>query len=238
MYVGSFCLKLKLFFIFFMKTDCPFCLSQRIRKIECSSLVYGNCEVCGGFFLFSRYFPSSQKSRERYEHHNNELSDPGYRNYLQNFIDTFLDFFRTDAGLRSRPASILDWGSGPVPSLTTLLQEQGFEAYPYDLHYQPVLPDAAVRFEAIVCLEVAEHFLSPRDEFRRMADFLLPSGYLVVGTHPAESMSCDFEKWWYRSDITHVSFYSEKSLEIVGASADLVFRGKIGQFEYVFQKKG
>ena len=60
-------------------------------------------------------------------------------------------------------------------------------------------------------------------KIQKLSDFCLDDGFVIIGTNGVSSeMTCEnFKKWWYKEDTTHVSFYSEKSLQKCGERVGL-----------------
>src|SRR6056297_3679176 len=77
---------------------------------------YSRCPTCGQIQVHSNDLPPEVDERDRYDEHNNDLSDPRYRGYLNTFLDTAVSPFLP------RGASVLDFGSGPTPALAQLLK--------------------------------------------------------------------------------------------------------------------
>ncbi len=103
------------------------------------------------------------------------------------------------------PATGLDYGAGPGPTLSIMLEECGFEVAIYDPFFAP-RPGALNRtYDFITCTETAEHFHAPRTEFDRLYNLLTPGGWLAVMTQWADEK--DFQRWSYARDVTHVCFY-------------------------------
>lgn len=220
-----------------MRKECIFCFSSQILVISTSDRLYWSCLDCGGIFLDHSFLPEKQQECDRYCLHKNSVEDPGYIAWLNRFFDGFDVFCREREGLDFQFRSILDWGSGPYPALAKILTDRSYSVFPWDPFFQPILPDPGTRFGAITCLEVAEHFHNPRKDFSAMAEYLPLGGYLAVGTRLLESMETVFDRWWYRQDSTHVSFYSLLSLQIVAESAGLEYLGKASEHVCVFIRR-
>ena len=167
---------------------------------------YLSCPSCGFIQVERGRAPDERSERARYLLHDNDPSDPGYRSWLLAFVRCFIVPY-------ARPgASVLDFGSGPVPALCGLLRGLGFDASAWDPYFAP---DTAWRdrsWDAIVLHEVAEHLLEPGATFRDLASLLAPDGLLCLRTRFAPGSSDAFRDWWYRRDITHVGFFRRESL--------------------------
>lgn len=93
----------------------------------------------------------------------------------------------------------------------------------------------------VLCLEVAEHFEEPHEGFNGLADCCAEGGYVAVGTLPIpDSMKIPsgFKGWWYKDDMTHVSFYTEKAMAACGAVCGLEYLGKASPRIFMFRKHG
>ena len=99
--------------------NCKFC-ENSTSEFEVKNKKYYQCTICKGIFLDATHFLTPEKQKERYEYHNNSLSNIGYKHFLEQFILPVLDYCKTN---KKNIDSILDYGSGPFPSLLELLDE-------------------------------------------------------------------------------------------------------------------
>jgi SAM-dependent methyltransferase len=74
-------------------------------------------------------------------------------------------------------------------------------------------------FNAVVAIDVVEHVADPLGFFRRTGDLVAPGGVLVVLTGDTRSLAWRLQRsmYWYCSLPEHVSYYSRKSLDMVGS---------------------
>lgn len=167
------------------------------------STVYHRCAVCGGVFLAEacRVPPAVEKAR--YDEHNNTLADPRNRAYFADFLDALLAAL---AALGVAPAQtarwrVLDFGSGPAPSLVLLMRERGVfaSAVGWDPYYAPapgaapqpgvpadaVLPalGADAQYDLVTAQEVVEHFADPLGSWKRLAGAVRAGGFVAVATY-------------------------------------------------------
>ncbi len=175
---------------------------------------YFMCENCGFVFLDRARLVTPAEEKERYLKHTNSLDDAGYTRMLNEFIDICV------APFVIKGARVLDYGSGPEPVLAGLLERSGYTVDTYDPFFASDKKFESEKYDAVTAVEVIEHMKNPLDEIKIIAKVLKPGGILAGRTmflpHEAE----DFAKWWYRSDKTHISFYSRRTLAyIAGASA-------------------
>ena len=184
--------------------NCPLCRFRPIELKQAGKYNYGLCPRCGGTFKSSEELPSPAEELARYKLHNNNVGDPGYRNFLRPLVDLVLS--------RRRPGERgLDFGAGPGPLISELLEEQGFAMALYDPFFHPDKSALTTNYDFIICCETAEHFHDPRASFNRLSGLLAPGGILFCRTSLAPAWE-DFSKWYYKEDITHVFFYNEKTI--------------------------
>jgi hypothetical protein len=185
---------------------CPLCDLAGARSFtEANGRRYLRCGRCLLTFVDPRDRISTGDERARYETHDNNPADPRYR--------AFLDRVAIPLAERLEPAMEgLDYGSGPGPTLSTMMTERGFPTAVYDPFFAHDRAALARTYDFITCTETVEHFFHPGDEFRRLEQLLRRPGWLAVMTQMLEHDD-GFETWWYARDPTHVCFYRAETLE-------------------------
>lgn len=188
------------------KPFCPLCLSRLLSDFfRDKRRNYLRCADCQLVFVPSAQHLSASEEKAIYDLHENQLDDPGYRRFLSRLALPLSD--------RLAPQSTgLDYGCGPGPLLASMLREQGHNVAIYDPFYanHPQLLQASYDF--ITCTEVIEHFRQPHPEFQRLFKLLNPSGLLAIMTKLVIDADA-FSRWHYKNDLTHVSFFSEATLQ-------------------------
>jgi hypothetical protein len=106
----------------------------------------------------------------------------------------------------------LDFGCGPVEGMKKLLFPLKFSVESYDPFFFPREELLNIRYDFVLCSEVAEHFFEPDREFARLSQLVKPGGWLGVSSELAPQDRSVFQNWWYRRDPTHVTFYSEATV--------------------------
>ncbi|CAN5640124.1 class I SAM-dependent methyltransferase [soil metagenome] len=186
---------------------CPLCAARSKAAVaQVQDRIYLGCGVCGLVFLSPDQRLDAGAERARYQTHENDPGDPGYRAFLNQVAGPLAERLATGA-------TGLDFGSGPGPTLSIMLEEQGFSTRIHDPFFAPD-PEALTGedcYDFITCTETAEHFFEPGFEFERLARLLRPDGWLAVMTEPVPAAS-PFESWYYARDPTHVVFYREETL--------------------------
>ncbi|HSK31814.1 MAG TPA: class I SAM-dependent methyltransferase [Candidatus Limnocylindria bacterium] len=112
-----------------------------------------------------------------------------------------------DAGMRG-----LDYGCGPGPTLSLLLQRRGIACDDYD----PLFADRLLQpsYDFVFSTECFEHFHQPEIEIRRISSLLKPRGLLGIMTERWTTRE-GFANWYYTRDPTHVCFYHERTLDFI-----------------------
>ncbi len=182
-----------------------------------------------------------EKQKERYLKHNNTIENEGYVRFLKSFIDPVLEYVAA-----RRILSVLDYGSGPEPVLVELLEaykkegrlNETCEVRGWDPFFAPETPFFEGGADLVTCLEVAEHFESPEKDFAKLSSCVKPGGYVAVGTMLLpEGGKEAFKNWWYRSDATHVSFFTEKAIRAVAAKNGLEWLSSLNDRTFLFRKQ-
>jgi len=187
---------------------CPVCEAASVRPFaEVAGREYLRCETCEATFLKPAQQPDRAAEKREYDHHRNDVDDPGYRRFLARLADPLLE--------RLPPNSEgLDYGCGPGPALAAMLEAAGLRVRLYDPIYYPDMAVLDRTFDFITCTEVVEHMHRPAEEFRRL-DALLRSGGLLGVMTVFQTDDARFADWHYRRDPTHVVFYRESTLALV-----------------------
>lgn len=190
-----------------MCLQCPLCENfKNIKSVKGPlNRHYFQCPECDLIFVSSDGLLTLESERDRYEKHENYINDPGYVEFLHQAIDPALGYL--DRGMKG-----LDFGSGPGPALSLLLEKQGVHCLDYDPVFGPRLPEGT--FDFIFSTEAFEHFHNPVKELELINKRLNPGGFLIVMTmwHSGPEQ---FLNWFYARDDTHVLFFSFRTFRYI-----------------------
>jgi len=179
---------------------CVLCAHPRLRWVHADPRrSYWSCERCHLVQVPAVYWCSAEQARAHYDHHDQDVYSPGHRTFLQRTVAPLL---RTCPP----PALGLDFGSGPAPTLATMLREQGYQVATYDEHYAPDPSVFDLRFDFITSTEVVEHLQAPRYWLDQLWACLKPGGVLVIQTKRVLSDQ-HLQGWHYLRDPTHIIFF-------------------------------
>ncbi len=191
-------------------TECRFCANPKTEQwTDNKGKTYYYCSKCGITQLDPGHFLSYTEEKKRYLRHNNTPGNKGYITYLTNFMNKAVIPYVKPGG------EILDFGSGPVPVLSSLLTARGFPTQSYD----PFFSDSPIwenrLFDAIVAIEVFEHLHYPEKVISKLQKCLKKERNLILRTVLHNENHQSFMNWWYKDDSTHTSFYSKKTIEYI-----------------------
>ncbi len=163
-----------------------------------------SCPGCRLLFVAPSDHLPPEEERARYDEHENDPVDPAYRSFLDRLARPLSE--RLEPGARG-----LDYGSGPGPTLSVIMEERGFPMEIWDPFYAPDPTPLHSRYDFVTCTETAEHFHRPQAEFDTLAGLVKPGGWLALMTGvPGDDV--DLQTWHYGRDPTHVCLYREVTL--------------------------
>lgn len=208
--------------------SCLICGELTKKGTDRNGQIYHICQNCGFTFLDRSSLLSEEKEKARYELHNNDGKDLGYRDWLNSFMkEAVLPF--ADKGCR-----ILDFGSGPSPVLAELMRESGYRVEIFDKYFAPHFPEGS--FDMITSTEVFEHLDDPVALFHKLVVTLSPWGHIALKSSFRPYKNSDFFRWWYREDCTHISFFTERALRILANNEAMVPQYTDSHSVMVFKK--
>jgi hypothetical protein len=187
---------------------CPLCSSDAEAYLADRRRAYFHCPACDLVFADPASHLSAPEEKAEYDRHENDPADPRYRRFLGRLADPLLG--RLERGMKG-----LDYGCGPGPTLSVMLEEAGIPMAVHDPLYRPN-PDALGRqYDFVTCTEVVEHFREPAREWERLTALVRPGGWLGIMTKLVIGRE-RFAAWHYKEDPTHVSFYSPATFAWLG----------------------
>ena len=142
-----------------------------------------------------------EEERAQYDLHENSPDDEGYRNFLNQLAKPLLEKLNPQS-------SGLDFGCGPGPAFSKILQEAGHKMSLYDPIYHPNKVLLTRNYDFITATEVFEHLHKPARNLEILFNALKPGGWMGVMTKRALDRE-SFARWHYIQDPTHVCFWSE-----------------------------
>ncbi len=192
---------------------CPLCGSGDIAtRARAHGRSYLSCARCQLVFVSPEQRLDDAAERAYYGLHQNDPRDTRYR--------AFLDRLATPLVAQLSPgASGLDYGSGPGPTLSVMLAEQGFPMSVYDPYFAPDRDVLTRTYDFITCTETAEHFFHPGEELEHLDQLLRPNGWLGLMTELLDPEQA-LESWRYARDPTHVCLYGAKTMRWIGDHFD------------------
>jgi len=211
--------------------ECKVCNAKTttIEDIK-NKLVYYRCRECGFLYLDDSHRVDAKEEKRKYDQHNNSLENEGYVQMFEDFIELAITPYLKNI------KKVLDFGSGPEPVFSKLLERRGVEVEIYDLYYSPQKVYEGNRYDLITSTEVFEHLSRPLETLEFLVAHLNSNGYIVLMTKFPPKEDKAFLDWWYRRDPTHISFFTPKSFEVMAEKVGLKVLKTINENIVVFQK--
>ena len=210
--------------------DCHICNRPTEFFIhEKTNITYYHCKSCEYIFKSPECHQDLTEQKERYNLHENDEDDEGYRAYFQRFLDFILP-------LVDKPKTALDFGCGASSLLSSMLEDEGVECDYYDPIYHPDTLNNSKKYELIVSTEVFEHLHQPKEVFESLIKRLKNGGYLALQTqfHPNNTEA--FKKWYYHQDPTHIVFFTAQTFMVLCEIYDCEFVRDNGKNMIVIKK--
>lgn len=183
---------------------CPLCQSKNHSLFyKDQHREYFRCSVCSFVFVPSQYHLTESEEKLRYDTHNNDPQDSHYREFLSQLTLPLEE-------LIPGQSIGLDFGSGPGPTLSLMLEEKGYQVDLYDKYYAKDESVFNTEFDFITLTEVIEHLSDPIFELERLTSILKPGGCIAIMTQTMKQ-EIDFSKWYYKNDPSHIGFYNQES---------------------------
>jgi len=184
--------------------NCPWCEND-----NCSFLLgaenreYIKCTNCDIVFVPKKFFVSKQEEKAKYDNHQNSPTNKGYKEFLNRLLTPLCT-------LIPKNSHGLDFGSGPGPTLSILMTDNGYnmDIYDYFYHNEPQVFEK--KYDFITSTEVIEHLHNPYQEITKLWSMLNENGVLGIMTafRPDDE---EFKTWYYKRDLTHVRFFTKNS---------------------------
>ena len=204
-----------------MYRPCPLCTTPDPTLFFCGpQRDYLRCGRCGLIFVPREELLPPFEEKARYDLHENNPADQGYRHFFTQLIQPFL------ARIGPPPQEGLDFGSGPGPALAQMLADRSYSMSCYDPFYQPDTQALERPYDFVTCTEAMEHFNQPAREWKILLGLLRPGGWMGLMTKLVDRPA-HFPEMHYITDRTHVSFFSRRTFIYLAGrySLDVKFFG-------------
>lgn len=188
--------------------SCPLCRAQDITFYHRDNKrEYLQCQRCSLVYVAENDRLNLAAEKAEYDLHDNDPNDEGYRRFLSRLV--------TPLQQRLEPnAKGLDFGCGPGPTLSVMMEEAGWPIQLYDIFYYDDRSYLQKKYDFITATEVIEHVFDPYELVKRLWELLEPGGYLALMTKLLKNKEA-FSQWHYKNDQTHVCFYSKSTFQTI-----------------------
>lgn len=186
---------------------CPLCQhTHAVIYTQQTQQQYWQCQQCFLVYLDRQQLLSAEQEKQHYLLHNNDLSDPGYQQFLNKLAAPLL------AALGNSSLQGLDFGCGPGPLLAKMLTAAGHQMQIWDPFFANTPAVLQQQYDFISCSEAIEHFVTPSNEWQLWLELLKPGGTLAIMTKFCPEPE-HFTNWYYRRDPTHISFFCQHTFQ-------------------------
>lgn len=188
---------------------CKLCHSDKVESFyKDKNREYLLCPECELIAVPEKYYLDMHSERKRYELHDNTIDNTGYVAYLEAVVSVIRQN-------KNKDISIIDFGSGKNRVLESLLKREGYtNCRSYDPLYGYMVDFEKTTFDIVVLCEVIEHLQDLSSELSHIKKTLRDNSRLIIRTQVYLEKE-QFPKWWYKEDLTHINFFSERTIEFV-----------------------
>ncbi len=187
------------------------------------------CSHCGLVFKNPNVFATTEKELARYLTHQNNSEDLGYINFLKQLINPLTQFLAPSF-------SLLDYGCGPGPTLSILMEKLGGKVHNFDPLFHPDKELLNVKYDVVTSTEVVEHFKNPAESWEELINLVKPNALLAIMTLFLNE-DVDYKSWWYKNDMTHIVFYNQKTFNFLAEKFNLEILFNDSKSVLIFRKK-
>ncbi|USD41087.1 class I SAM-dependent methyltransferase [Vibrio sp. SCSIO 43135] len=186
--------------------SCPLCHNPTVTHYHSDKRRdYLQCDICELVFVDPSQRLEANEEKAHYDLHENDPSDMGYRKFLSRIADPITE--------RIQPNSHgLDFGCGPGPTLSLMLQERGHDIELYDIYYHPNQVVLEKAYDFMTATEVIEHLYEPDKVWQQWLNLVKPGGWIGLMTKMVIDKEA-FATWHYKNDVTHVIFFSRRTFQ-------------------------
>jgi len=172
---------------------------------------YYRCSACSLIQLKREHCPSPADEEAEYRLHNNDPYDNGYRKFLSPVTHLMLKWLEKQENTKPY---ILDFGAGSGPTISVVLEEQGWPVTNYDPIFYPEISTLDKKYDLISSTEVVEHFFVPHKSWKQLFSLRKQNGHVVVMTQCSDAYftETDFLNWRYIREKSHVAFYHSQTM--------------------------
>ncbi len=187
------------------ENTCLLCGSDKLKPYYLNeNASYLCCSKCSLVFTPKRFHLNNVDEKSRYDLHQNNEDDTGYRQFLTSVFNPVLKHIKPHS-------KGLDFGCGPGPTLSKMFEDKDHLVDLFDKYYANNSQVFNRQYDFITATEVLEHLSDPEFEINRLFSMLNSGGVLAVMTQLLTN-EVDFATWYYKNDPTHICFFSEKTL--------------------------
>lgn len=212
--------------------DC-FGYNARRGQIRGLPIAYYRCTECE--FAFTEAFDDWSAADYQAHIYNDEyaLFDPNFATERPQNTCKLVQHL-----IHNRSVRILDYGSGNGHTARLLRQAGYAHVTEYDpFHGDPVKP-AQGGFDLVICIEVAEHVPDPLRLFAELNSYTAAHGIILLSTKDMAEIQGNWVNDWYVAPRNgHISFYSGRTLTLLGNSLNRSYR-KLDSFRHLLMPKG
>lgn len=193
---------------------CPLCEHHELTHYhQDKNRFYWQCRRCALVFADKSFHLAPNEEKAVYDLHENNPHDAGYQKFLSRLAVPLSEKL-------PQASTGLDFGCGAGSALPVLMSQQGHEMHLYDVFFFPDTAPLSRQYDFVTATEVIEHLHLPKNEWQQWLNLVKPGGWIGVMTKMVIDPEA-FARWHYKSDPTHVSFFSRETFQFLAKRDNL-----------------
>ena len=191
---------------------CPLCNHQVRFFIQDKKRAFYTCSRCGLVIADPKSHLMPNVEKQRY----GRAPKSAKQRQLSKFIMPLLAQINQQ---QIGPLSGLNFGRLLDPQCMQMIKDSGNNVNQYDPFFAADHSVLQKNYDFVCCYKVFEHFRNPNKEWQLLSRLVKPGGWLAISTPLLTDLS-HFDKWHYKNNPTHVSFYQQQTFEYLAENSE------------------
>ncbi|MCL1117912.1 methyltransferase domain-containing protein [Shewanella aestuarii] len=191
---------------------CPLCTHQVRFFIQDKKRAFYTCPECGIVIADPKSHLMPNIEKQRY----GRAPKSAKQRQLSQFIMPLLEQIN-----QQQAGALSGLNFGRLLDLQCLqkIEQSGHSVNQYDPFFAADHRVLQKSYDFVCSYKVFEHFRNPSKEWQLLTRLVKPGGWLAISTPLLTDLN-HFDKWHYKNNPTHVSFYQQQTFEYLAENSE------------------